>query len=100
MAYITSNVLVITDAAQYTVKQVKKLIQTFRAENPDNKGLAKRGDRSYINEWAVHALCYRWNIMKSRSKDADLQFDMEPEVQLMYNILGPIARLFLKFYKG
>ena len=99
MAYLALNALVITDAANYTAKQVKKLLNEFRDENPNHDGLKKRSDKSYLNEWAVHALCYRWGIMKDRTKDADLQFDMELEVKIMYALLGPIARLILKFYR-
>ncbi len=99
MAYLTWNALVITNAVKYTAKSVRKLIDGFRAENPDNAGLKKRTDRSMVNEWAVHALCYRWGIMRDKARDADLQFVMEPEVRLMYNLLGPVARLLLKLYR-
>ena len=99
MAYLKWNAFVITDVAQYTVKQVKQLIKEFREEYPTNVGLAKRNDRSYLNEWAVHALAFRWGVKREKSKDADCQFDIEPEVKLMYGILGPIARLILLFYR-
>lgn len=98
MAYLKWNALVITNAADYTIKQVKDLIKEFRTNYPDNEGLKKRTDKSYLNEWAVHALAYKWGIMKARAKDADLQFDMEPEVKLMYNILGTVSRFFLKLF--
>ena len=99
MAYLTWNAFVINDAAKLKVKEARELIESFRKDNPNNEGLAKRSNRSYLNEWAVHALAYRWGIMQARSKDADCQFDMEPEVKFMYAILGPIARLILKFCK-
>ena len=98
MAYLKWDAFVITEAANYTTKQVKQLIKEYREEYPIHEGLAKRTDKSYLNEWAVHALCYRWGIMRAKAKDAHLQFDMEPEVNLIYNILGPIARFFLLFY--
>ncbi len=97
MAYLKWNAFVISNVGQYTTSDVKKLIKEFRKEYPNHEGLAKRSDKSYLNEWAVHALCYRLGIMKSRAKDADMQFEMEPEVNLMYGILGPIARFFLLF---
>lgn len=99
MAYLKWNAFVINDAVKYTAQQIKQLIKEFREEYPTNEGLAKRSDTSYLREWAVHALAYRWGIMKERSKDADMQFNIEPEVQFMYNILGPIALLLLKFYR-
>ena len=99
MAYLRWNALIISNAAQYTIGEAKALIMEFKEKNPNNEGLAKRSNKSYLNEWAVHALCYRWGIMKSKAKDACLQFDMEPEVKFAYNLLGPLALFFLKFYK-
>ena len=99
MAYLKWNALVITDSADYTIKEAKELIREFKAMHPENAGLLKRSDKSYLNEWAVHALACIWGYKVYKAKDADLEFDMEPEVKLMYGILGPIARLILKFYK-
>ena len=99
MGYLKNNAIYITDAANYTAKQVKEIIKNLRAENPNNEGLAKRSDKSYLREWAVHALCFHWNIARKRAKDANLQFDMEPEVKFVYYIIGPIALLFLKLYR-
>ena len=99
MAYIKhGEALIITDASKYSVKEAEQLIKEFRANNPDEKGFSKRSDKNFLREWAVHALAYRWGFMKLRAKDAFLQFDMDPEVKLMYNILGSIAICILKFY--
>ena len=99
MGYLLKDAIYIPEAASYTADQVKDIIKNLREENPDNKDLAKRSDKSYLNEWAVHALCFRWGIFKDRARNAKLQFDMEPEVKFMYAILGPIARFFLSFYR-
>ena len=99
MAYLKWNAFVITDAANYTIKQAKELIREFKEKHPENTGLANRSDKSYLNEWAVHVLAYLWGYKKDKAKHADLEFEMEPELKLMYGILGPIARLILKFYK-
>ena len=91
--------ILITDCAQYKAKEVKEDINKLRKENPDNEGLAMRSNFSYINEWAVHALCFRWGIKPDRTRDADMQFDMACKYRFVYNVLGPIARLILKFYR-
>lgn len=98
MAYLKWDALVITNAADYTTKEARQLIEDYFEEYPEHNGLKKRSNKSYVNEWAVHALCYRWGIMKEKAKDAHLQFEMEPEVKFMYNLLGPVARFFLLFY--
>lgn len=99
MAYLKKDALMFDNAANYTTKEVKQLIREFKEKNPNNEGLQKRSDKSYLNEWAVHALCSIWGIMKERAKNANLQFEMEPEVKFLYNVLGPITRLILKLYK-
>ena len=99
MVILRGDVLVITDAVRYKAREVRDAVRDLRSRRPDIKGLANRTDNSYVNEWAVHALCYRWGIMRDKARDADLQFNMEPEVRLMYNLLGPVARLLLKLYR-
>ena len=99
MISLKKDSVYISDASQYTTAEIKSAIKKLREENPDNEGLAKRSDKSYVNEWAVHALCYRWHIARERAKNAKLQFDMEPEVKFLYSVFGPIARFFLLFYK-
>jgi len=99
MGYLTKDAIYIPEAAQYTAKQVKDILKNLREDNPGHEGLAKRSDTSYLNEWAVHALCFRWGIYRNRARNAKLQFEMEPEVKFMYAILGPICRFFLMFYR-
>lgn len=99
MAYLKRNALVITDAPAFTTKQAKELIREFKEKNPGNKDLSSRTDISYLNEWAVHVLAYLWGYMKDKAKNTNLEFKMEPELKIMYGILGPISRLILKFYK-
>ena len=99
MAYLKWNAFVITDVAQYTVKGAKELIKEFRKKYPEYKGFEKRTDRSYLNEWAVHDIAFRWGIMPEKTKDADMQFVIEPLLNFIYSVLGSIARLLLKFYR-
>ena len=97
--YLKPAALVITNCYEYCAKEVREGIKQLREQNPDNEGLAERGNFSYINEWSVHSLCYHWGIARERTKDADCQFYMKFIIELIYNILGPIARLLLKFYR-
>lgn len=99
MAYIEKGRgLVITDAADYSVDEAKALIAEFRKNNPGETGFSLRSDRHLLDEWALHALCYRMGIMRSRARDAFLQFKMEPEVRIMYAVLGPLAILILRLF--
>lgn len=96
MGYLKKDAIYIENASNYTKKEVKELIEELKRENPGNEALMSRSNKSYLNEWAVHALCFRWGIMKERAKNANLQFEMEPEVRFLYDVLGPFARIFLK----
>ena len=99
MIYLNGNNLVISDVIQYTPAQAMEGIKEFRKMHQHVKGLENRTDLSFLNEWSVCAICYRWGIMKERAKDADMQLNIEPEVNIIYYILGPIARFFLKLCK-
>ena len=99
MAYIEKGeALAITDAADYSVDEAKTLIAEFRKNNPGETGFSLRSDRHLLDEWALHALCYRMGILRSRSRDAFLQFKMEPEGRIMYAVLGPLAILILRLF--
>ena len=98
MAYITWNCLVIEDCAKYKANEIKDMIKAFRKQNPANEGLKKRTEKSFLNEWATHALCYKLGIKRSRSKDADMQFNLEPKYEKLYGFLGPIALFLLKIF--
>ena len=99
MIALEPDAIVVVNAADYTAKEIKKAINNIRKENPKVDDLKKRTNISLLNEWAAHAICCHWNIMKERAQDAFLQFDMEPEVKFMYSLIGPVARFFLMFYR-
>ena len=99
MIYLQKDAIQVDEAAKYTAEEVEEAIQKILSENQGNEGLMSRTLKSYLREWAVHALCSRWGIMKEKAKNAHLQFDMEPEVKFMYNVLGPIALCILKLYR-
>ena len=48
MAYLAWNGIVIGNCAEYGEEQVRERIRGFREKNPNNSGLAKRSDESYL----------------------------------------------------
>ena len=98
MMYLSWNAVIIKDCYLYKPSEVKKGIKELRKENPDNEGLAKRSNRSYLREWAAHALAYNWNFMKGRAKDATLQYNLARKHAVMYGIIGPLALLILNLF--
>ena len=99
MLFIKGNTLVISNAADYTIKEVREMLDTFLKLHYEITEITKRTKKNFLNEWSVCALCYLLGIMKEKAKDADMDFVVEPEVELLYSILGPISRLILKLYK-
>jgi hypothetical protein len=92
MIYLNDCCVVIPDSADYNEKEVRKMLENLRKENPDHEKLKIRSDRSYVCEWATHALLYIIGIEPERTKDSDMQFELKKWVMLLYDIFGTIAR--------
>ena len=91
MIYLQKDAIQIDEAAKYTIDEVKEAIQKLLSENQGNEGLMSRTFTNYLREWAVHALCSRWGIMKEKAKNAHLQFDMVPRTLYMNFTSGSIS---------
>ena len=98
MLFIKKNTLVISDAANYTTDEARELLCDFFKLHPDMKKITRRTEKNFLNEWSVCAFCYLLGFMKEKAKDADMGFTVEPEVEFLFSILGPLSRLFLKLY--
>lgn len=98
MAYLAWNKVVIPNCADYNKKQVREMLNELRKNNPDNEGFKKRSNNSYLREWAVHALCYNWNIRRKKTEKADLEFNLSFGNKIIYAILGPVAILILAIF--
>lgn len=63
---------------------VKMIIQT-------RKGMGlpvTRTEASYINEWKAHNRLYKLGIQRNRTKDVDLEEDINKVRNFLYTILG------------
>lgn len=98
MAYLAWNKVVIPHCADYNAKEVRAMLNELREKNPDNAGLKKRSNNSYIREWAVHALCYHWNIRRDKVETADLEFEMMTKDKILYSLTGPVAKVILAIF--
>lgn len=55
--------------------------------------ILNRSIYSLENEWLVHNLFYKLNLFRSRTKDVDLNSDVNFVAKFLYFIIGNICRI-------
>lgn len=92
---ISSNNIQIKDSYKIDKADFDNLLKILHEARPNHPVLFNRSDYSLKMEIAVHNLCYKLRIAQSRTKDVDLNYPLPIIEKLTYNILGPIAWLFI-----
>ncbi|MBQ3414846.1 MAG: hypothetical protein IJH39_05770 [Clostridia bacterium] len=87
--------LTIFDVINVSTKEVLDLINKLRKSYP-NYEVFNRTNKSFLNEFYVHKLCYKLYILRKKTKDAGMQYPLSPFINLLYSIFGPISKLFVK----
>lgn len=72
-----------------------KELQSIKNLHPTCR-LWHRSMNSIKREWACHNLAYSLKIKRDRTADADLNYEQDWYVRLMYWIVGNIALLVIK----
>lgn len=90
---ITNNNLHIQDSCFIHKKDMNNVLDTIHSDNT-NSNIWRRTNKSLINEWQVHNALYNLHILRSHTKDVDLNYPNK--VEFMYNILAPFASLLIK----
>ena len=47
-----------------------------------------RTESSYVSEWKSHNRLYKLGVQRSRTKDVDLEEDIDSTKNLLYSIIG------------
>lgn len=58
--------------------------------------LWKRSDRNIIREWASHNLAYNLGILRNKTADCDLNYELKWYSKLAFFVVGTIALLIVK----
>ena len=87
--------LTIMDVANVSLEDAIKLIENLRELYPYYE-VFNRTNKSFINEFCVHKLCYKLHILRKKTKDAGMQYPLPSFVSFLYSIFGPISKLFIK----
>lgn len=92
---VTENNIHITDSSFLSEREADDLLDCIAAEYPTCSVVVNRSHGSMIREWAAHTLLYKLHILRSHTKDVDLNYPQRWWVSLAYNVFGAIALIFL-----
>lgn len=92
---ISANNIQVKDSYKIDKMDFDNLLKLIRESCAWGHPTLNRSDYSLKMEMAVHNLCYKLRIAQSRTKDVDLNYPLPIIEKLTYNILGPIAWLFI-----
>lgn len=81
----------IIDSWQYKDKSLMtKFIELHLTTAPFNR----RSVKSYLREWRVHNLLYKFHIAKESTRDTDLNINEKLIYRIGYFLLSPLYSLF------
>ena len=93
MTYIISdNCLQICDSYSYSKHDMISSLNLIKARYP-HSGIWQRSMSSLRAEWMVHNALYRLHIMRSHTRDVDLNYPNR--FTWAYALLAPLARLII-----
>jgi hypothetical protein len=73
---VTDKNIQIKDSYKVSVtREMKDVLAYLREKYPDNSVLNNRKDSSLIREWKGHNFLYKLGIMRSHTKDVDLDVE-------------------------
>ena len=76
------------DSYTYTNDEIKAAVKEI-IETRKELGLpVTRSESSYVSEWKSHNRLYALGIQRNRTRDVDLEEEIEPTRNLLYSIFG------------
>ena len=86
--------LTIMNVDEVSKEDALDFIKEMMSKYPDYP-VFNRTIQSLYDEFCVHKLCYKWHILRSKTKDAGMQYPISKFVEFLYKIFGKISRLFI-----
>ena len=87
IAYYTDNTKVF-DGYKYNNSQIEEAVEMIIQTRKEMGLPVTRTEASYINEWKAHNRLYKLGIQRNRTKDVDLEEDINKTRNFLYAILG------------
>ena len=76
------------DSYQYTDAEIKKAVKMIIEKRKELGLSVTRTESSYVSEWKSHNRLYKLGVQRSRTKDVDLEEDIDSTKNLLYSIIG------------
>ena len=92
---VSDNNIHIEDSYTVSKKEFVPFFDELRPQYPGNQVLA-RSNYSLTMEWSTHNFLYNLHILRSHTKDVDLNAPQKWYVTALYCTFGPICWLFIK----
>lgn len=90
---VSSNNIHINDS--YKIKSKKDMLSIInKIRKTYQSDVLNRTDKSLLNEWGAHNLCYNLHLFRSHTADVDLDYPQKKYLSVCYNIVGFIYFLF------
>lgn len=76
------------DGYLYTNAEIEKAVKTIIEKRKELDLPVTRNESSYVSEWKSHNRLYKLGIQRSRTKDVDLEEDIDSTKNFLYSIIG------------
>lgn len=78
----------VVDCYKLSYKEIEKIGREIFAKRKLQGLKVTRDANSYANEIRAHKRAYKLGIMRSHSKDADLEENLNKKLEILYKIVG------------
>lgn len=76
------------DGYKYTNSEIKQAVKLIIEKRKELGLPVTRTESSYVNEWITHNRLYKLGIEKNRTRDVDLEENIDSIRNFLYSIFG------------
>ena len=76
------------DSYKYSNEEIEQAVEAIMQKRKELGLSVTRTKSSYISEWKSHNRLYRLGIQRSRTKDVDLEEEIDQTRNFLYSIFG------------
>ena len=76
------------DGYKYTNSEIKQAVKLIIEKRKELGLPVTRTESSYVNEWITHNRLYKLGIEKNRTRDVDLEENIDPKRNFLNSIFG------------
>ena len=76
------------DSYKYSNEEIEQAVEEIMQKRKELGLSVTRTKSSYISEWKSHNRLYRLGVQRSRTKDVDLEEEIDQTQNFLYSIFG------------